>query len=176
MKKLNVLLVAAALLSCEKQTADKKLNATANDVDITQMQMLTRPVIARLQQAKDLSELEGGVTEKELKTLGPKMGLTLAEAKKWFTDFATIQQKLHKKYPDGKIKLQRPDNVASPYSDCQATAEAVFLGAVSACATGAAASGPFAPVVMSVCGSGAIVVYCVQMNACDRKFGCPCVN
>lgn len=172
MKKLYLLLLV--FLSCQKQPVDKKLNADSADPDVVQMQLLVRPVIASLQKAKDLSEFENGVTEKELRTLAPKMGLTLNQAREWFSNFSRVQEKLHKKFPDGRLKL--PDNLASPYSDCQAQAEAVFLGAVSACATGAAASGPFAPAVMSVCGSGAIVVYVVQMNACDRKFGCPCVT
>jgi hypothetical protein len=167
MKKLYLLLLV--FLSCQKQLVDKKLDANSVDPDTVQMQLLIRPVIASLQKAKDLKEFE-----KELRTLAPKMGLTLSKAREWFSNFNRIQEKLHKKFSGGSVKLQ--DNLASPYSDCQATAEAVFLGAVSACATGAAASGPFAPVVMSVCGSGAIVVYVVQMNACDRKFGCPCVN
>jgi hypothetical protein len=178
MKQKILLLITIAAISCSKTNeVSKKLDYKSPDKDIAEMQTLIRSVTPNLLKAKDLHELDNGVTEAELNTLAPKMGLTVEQAKDWFKQFNVTAAKLHLKFPDGKIKREQMSSdllAYSPYTDCQATAEGVFCGAVAACATAAAASGPFAPAVMSVCGGGAIIMYCVQMNKCDAQFGCPC--
>jgi hypothetical protein len=179
MKRTILLLISLSVMACNKtsEVTSKKLQSTSPDPDIASMQTLIRQVTPSLLKAKDLHELNDGVTESELSTLAPKMGLTIEQAKEWFEQFNITAAKLYVKFPDGKIKKEDVvSNLLSPYTDCQATAEGVFCGAVAACATASAASGIFAPAVMSVCGGGAIIMYCVQMNACDTKYGCPCVN
>lgn len=184
MKTRTVLLLVALFLliamSCTKQTngVSKKLDSISPDKDIAEMQTLIRQVSVNLLQAKGLHEFQDGVTESELATVAPKLGLTISQAKEWFARIDVTAQKLHVKFPDGNFKREQMSSdlfAYSPYTDCQATAEAVFCGAIVACATGAGMSGPLAPAIMSVCGGGAIIVYCVQMNKCDEQFGCPCV-
>jgi hypothetical protein len=145
MKHSILLLIILSVMACNKtsEVTSKKLQSTSPDKDIAAMQTLIRQVSSSLLKAKDLHELDNGVTESELNTLAPKMGLTVEQAKDWFEQFNITAAKLHLKFPDGKIKREQMSSdlfAYSPYTDCQATAEGVFCGAVAACATAAAAS------------------------------------